>query len=200
MPKSYSESERKQIIESLQHHAAECLSTYGIKRTTVDELERRAKIPKGTFYLFYPSKEILLFQVIQTWHDNIQNELLEAVASYHKKITSLELSRLLYSACTSIEKTGLLPLLNNGELESLMRKLPPEVVHDHQSHDEDTITKLFELLPVKGGQTISHYSAAFRAIFLTMLYKTEIGDAYEEAFSLLLHGLCIQLLGGESID
>ena len=37
----------------------------GVKKTTVDELVKRTGIPKGTFYLFYPSKEMLLFDVSQ---------------------------------------------------------------------------------------------------------------------------------------
>ncbi|WP_286081321.1 TetR/AcrR family transcriptional regulator [Parablautia intestinalis] len=32
--------------------------------TTVDEIVKRVNIPKGTFYLFYKSKELLLFEVI----------------------------------------------------------------------------------------------------------------------------------------
>ncbi|MDY4210978.1 MAG: TetR/AcrR family transcriptional regulator [Treponema sp.] len=36
-----------------------------MKKTTVDELVKRTGIPKGTFYLFYPSKEILLFDISQ---------------------------------------------------------------------------------------------------------------------------------------
>lgn len=37
----------------------------GVKKTTVDELVKREGIPKGTFYLFYPSKEMLLYDVSQ---------------------------------------------------------------------------------------------------------------------------------------
>ena len=60
MPKQYSEKEKEIIKAELLHYAAECMGTYGIKKTTVDELVRLAKIPKGTFYLFYESKEMLL--------------------------------------------------------------------------------------------------------------------------------------------
>ena len=49
----------------MKEEAAKCLGTYGIRRTMVDEIVKRVKIPKGTFYLFYPSKEMLLFEVIQ---------------------------------------------------------------------------------------------------------------------------------------
>ena len=50
MPKSYSEQEREYIRERLKEEAAQCLAKYGVRRTTVDEIVRRVKIPKGTFY------------------------------------------------------------------------------------------------------------------------------------------------------
>ena len=59
LPKSYSDQERAYITKRLKEEAAACMGKFGIRRTTVDELVKRVKIPKGTFYLFYPSKELL---------------------------------------------------------------------------------------------------------------------------------------------
>ena len=63
-PKSFSGQERTLIDQRLRAAAAECLERYGVRKTTVDELVRRAGIPKGTFYLFYPSKEALFFSLL----------------------------------------------------------------------------------------------------------------------------------------
>ncbi|MFH1513530.1 MAG: helix-turn-helix domain-containing protein, partial [Bacillota bacterium] len=60
MPKSFSDAERAYIKERLLREAEACLAAYGVRKTTVDELVRRAGIPKGTFYLFYASKEALI--------------------------------------------------------------------------------------------------------------------------------------------
>ena len=60
MPKIYSEEEKKQIIQRLKEEANILMQEKGVKKTTVDELVKRVGIPKGTFYLFYPSKEMLL--------------------------------------------------------------------------------------------------------------------------------------------
>ena len=66
MPKIYSEEEKKQIIQRLKEEANILMQEKGVKKTKVDELEKRVGIPKGTFYLFYPSKEMLLFDVAQS--------------------------------------------------------------------------------------------------------------------------------------
>lgn len=48
------------------------MNQFGVKKTTVDELVKRVSIPKGTFYLFYPSKEQLFFDVFLDKHNAIQ--------------------------------------------------------------------------------------------------------------------------------
>lgn len=69
MPKALSVQERETIQNLLKNEARQCLHTLGIKKTTVDELVRRVRIPKGTFYLFYPSKELLFFDVLLDFHN-----------------------------------------------------------------------------------------------------------------------------------
>ena len=56
MPKTYSEQEREYIDKRLREEAMNCMAAYGIRKTTVDELVRRVRIPKGTFYLFMSPK------------------------------------------------------------------------------------------------------------------------------------------------
>ena len=80
MPKSYSDQEREYIKQRLKEEAAVCMAQYGIRRTTVDELVKRVNIPKGTFYLFYKSKELLLFDVILEQHEIVDQKLYEAVS------------------------------------------------------------------------------------------------------------------------
>ena len=81
MPKTYSEQEREYIDKRLREEAMNCMAAYGIRKTTVDELVRRVRIPKGTFYLFYESKEQLLFQVLMEFHKTIEKQLLEKAES-----------------------------------------------------------------------------------------------------------------------
>ena len=76
MPKAFSNNEREYIKNRLMEEARNCLKLYGMKKTTVDELVKRVNIPKGTFYLFFESKEILFYEVLCLFHDELQAELL----------------------------------------------------------------------------------------------------------------------------
>ncbi len=200
MPKSYSDSEREAIKNALLEQGAECIATYGIKRTTVDELVKRVKIPKGTFYLFYPSKEVLLFQVIQNWHDKIQKELLETLQGIDGVMDADTLTNIVYEICTQLDRAGLIECLNNGEMEVLVRKLPEDMILEHQAHDDDMMEKLISLLPHIANVDIEAYSAAFRGVFLLLLHKREMGEGYGTAIKLAIKGLFIQLLGGQEND
>lgn len=198
MPKKFTQTEKEYINKRLKEAAKECLVQYGVKRTTVDELVRRVNIPKGTFYLFYESKEILLFEVINEIHDEIQRKLLRDVIIITSGLTIDNLTDFLYQLYQVVNETGLMELTVNGELELLMRKLPEEIVKDHLEKDDDIMKQLMEALPLKKSINIEVFSGAFRAIFLTMLHRREIGDnVYDETLKLLLRGMVIQLMEEE---
>lgn len=200
MPKTYSEQERAFIKHSLKLHALECLSTYGIKKTTVDELVKRARIPKGTFYLFYESKEVLLFEVIMEFHNKIQDKFLMEVKEHAISMNAKVLTSIFLSIAREVRQSGFLEILTGGEMEVLIRKLPREHVVSHLNHDDDMVKQLITILPEVKEENTEKYSAALRAIFLAMLHQQEIGEGFEDALELLVEGVCIQLLGGKYHD
>ncbi len=200
MPKTFSEAERQAIRQQLQLHAGACLAAYGVRKTTVDEIVRRAKIPKGTFYLFYNTKEALLFEVILQWHDEIQTQFLQSIREKGRTITADQLTDAFCAAFRQIETTGLVRIMNSGEMEALLRKLPEALVAEHLSDDNDSMNKLIELLPAARDLNVAAFSAAFRGVFLMTLYQRELGDEFDNAIRLSLRGLSLQLLGGTEHD
>lgn len=198
MPKKLSDKEKEYILKRLKAEALDCMSSYGIKKTSVDELVKRVNIPKGTFYLFYTSKELLFFDAINDLHNEIQNRLLQEIKGLSKEITSDRLTDFFMNICQEVSSTGLLDVMLNGDIEYLMRKLPEEVVNEHLAQDDFNIEQLISLLPIKGDRNIEAFSAAFRGVFLTMLHKREIGERnFDEALKLIIKGLVIQILEGE---
>ena len=196
MPKSYSDEEREYIQNRLREEAAKCLAQYGVRRTTVDELVKRVNIPKGTFYLFYKSKELLLFEVIQLQHDAVNNELAEALAGLAgQELTTEALTDLVYEFFKKTEEMPILQLLDTDEVELLVRKLPREVVEAHLQDDTDTIEQMFKMFPMKKKVDVKVISAAFHAIYFATLHKSDIGEQhYDEALKLLIRGVVDQIL------
>lgn len=196
VPKSYSEQEKEYIRKRLKEEAAKCLAKYGIRRTTVDEIVKRVNIPKGTFYLFYKSKELLLFDVIQEQQENVNRELYQAISDIADTEFSAEkLTDVIFGFYKMTEKMLILKMLDVNEVELLARKLPREIVEEHFQDDTDTIEKMFALLPVKKEVDIKVVSAAFHAIYFATLHKAEIGEEeYDEALRILIYGIVTQFI------
>lgn len=195
VPKSFSEQEREYIKKRLKEEAAKCLAQYGVRRTTVDEIVRRVNIPKGTFYLFYKSKELLLFEAIQEQHETVNRKLYQAISNLVPRDFSAEkLTDLIFHFFKMTENMPILRMLDLGELELLTRKLPQEVVMEHFQDDTDTIVKMFTLLPVKKEADIQVISAAFHAIYYATLHKSEIGEDYDKALRILIYGIVTQII------
>jgi len=196
VPKSYSEQEKEYIKKRLKEEAAKCLAQYGVRHTTVDEIVQRVNIPKGTFYLFYKSKELLLFEVILEEHEIIEQKMYRAVNEMKQDGDIAEqLTRIVYDFFILASKSPILKMINTREVEILARKLPPEVLKEHLEHDSSAVEKVFSVLPVKEGADEYTFSAAFRAIYFVTLHEEEIGEKYfENVLYLLIKGLVNQIL------
>lgn len=196
MPKCYSDQEREYIKKRLKEEAAACMGQFGIRRTTVDELVKRVNIPKGTFYLFYKSKELLLFDVIQEQHELVNQKLYQAISEISAQSFSAEkLTDMIFEFYKMTEEMPIFRLMDSEEIELLVRKLPREVVEAHLQDDTDTIQKMFALLPVKKEADVKVMSAAFHAIYYATLHKKEIGEEeYDQALRMLIYGVVTQII------
>lgn len=194
MPKAYSDQERAYIRKRLHEEAVLCIKQYGMRKTSVDELVRRVNIPKGTFYLFYPSKEMLFFEVMMDFHDQVHAEVLRAVEALKEDMTPDTLTDLLFRFYKMTDDSVLMPMIVSGDIELLMRKLPDEVVAAHQAQDDFSVEQMAAMLPGMEGENIELFSAALRAVFLLLLHKREIGaPVFDDVLKMLLRGVALQL-------
>ncbi|NCB51674.1 MAG: TetR/AcrR family transcriptional regulator [Clostridia bacterium] len=201
MPKTFSDSERAFIRDKLIEEAGRCLALYGIRKTTVDEIVRRVNIPKGTFYLFYESKERLLFDVVMKLNDDIQAEMLKRVSGLSGSPDAETLTNLIFGLYKSLDASFLPKLIADGELDLLMRKLPDDMAKLHTEKDDLSVEKLAAMVPGINAEDIKVFSAALRGIFLSLLYKREVGEeVFDEALRVMIRGVVIQMFEGEKND
>ena len=74
MPKIFTEEKRHIIRKQLRTAGLELFGRYGLFHTTVDMLVNACMIAKGSFYSFYPSKEMLYLDCLETISDRIGRE------------------------------------------------------------------------------------------------------------------------------
>jgi AcrR family transcriptional regulator len=198
MPKTFSDAERAYIKKRLMEEARGCLAQYGLRKTTVDELTRRAKIPKGTFYLFYATKEMLVLDVFTELHNELKSDLMRWVAELGENKSADAVTELIFKLYKKTDATFLYTFIANGDIELLVRKLPPEVAAAHANEDDFSMEQLLRLLGVRAEGNVKVFSAVLRAIFFTMLHRREIGEeVYDEAIRVMLRGAVAQLFEGE---
>ncbi|MEK4064171.1 MULTISPECIES: TetR/AcrR family transcriptional regulator [Paenibacillus] len=194
MAKKFSDKEKEIIQERLLSKAEICWGKYGIKKTSVDELVRMAGISKGAFYLFYPSKELLFFDVLKNVDKRIKNAMLEALKTSNEPPKQSFIQGL-KQMFIEVQKNPWILNLQNGDYELLIQKLPEETVKEHLSDDEDEISMLLKYLEVECD--IGFVSSAMRAIFFTVLHKNEIsGEHHEEVVHFFIESLAERIFEG----
>jgi adenylate cyclase len=105
------------------------------------------------------------------------------------------LTEIILKFFNSIEEIGLFRFIGTGEIELLYRKLPQEVTQNHFSHDTAMIDGIVELLSLSPQINSAHLGAAFRNLFISTVYKREMGEEYfDEALRLTIRGLVMQML------
>lgn len=194
MATAFSDSEKELIRIKLNDIAQECLSKYGVRKTTVDQIVRMAGIAKGSFYNFYPRKEILFFTVLEEYQKSIIDELTNKLKE-ENNIGVDKFTELIYELYQDVRKSFIINIIHNQEFEYLMRKLPKELIINHHSLDDILTKRIFSYMKIKDEINIDIISASLRAIFMTMIYIEEIGEKnFDEVLKILIKGLAQQII------
>lgn len=202
MPKIYSEEEKNEIRSRLKKEAAICMARSGIKKTTVDELVVKAQIPKGTFYLFYESKEILLFEVLLELHEKVENKLFQMMKENTRPLDCDTLTDWIVDLYLDTDNEPIFKVMETGDINVLMEKLPNERIQDHMQHDMGMLSLITQGIPGVSRENAEGITPALQTVFLMMVYlrhSTEID--VKKAVRVLIRGVMIQLFeGGKQYD
>lgn len=193
MPRAYTPEERTQLMDELREAGLQSILAKGVRKTTVDDLVRQVRIPKGTFYLLFPSKEVLLFEALVGYGLRVQGELMDTIEAANPTLTIDGLTDILVAFYEQELGNGLAQLLADGELEALVRKLPDELLTQEVQRDTDFLAQWITVFSGITPEQCLYFSAAFRAVFLSSVFRREIGPFASEALRLMVRGLVMQL-------
>lgn len=207
MPKTYSDEERNQIITKLKREANILMLEKGVKKTTVDELVKRVGIPKGTFYLFYPSKEMLLYDVTQDFHEEvdayIEAGIKRTLMGKGKLLTPdvdlsdcvEEFTDVILGAMEITFASCLKVVLEPEAMQLILCKLPEDVLAKHLQEDSNIGGGAIKAVAQAKGLDVTALTGSFMAIIFGGMYKREIGKTkWRESIRYLIKGLVMQLV------
>lgn len=196
MAKGFSGKEKEAIREKLMDAAEACWGISGIKKTSVDDLVRMVNISKGSFYLFYPSKEHLFMDVFERIEVRTKAELFNIVQTAKGSGKEIFIS-VIKQMFNEVKKTPWILNVHNSDLELLLRKLPVERVEKHLKNDDGSVVELFRMLGIATVTDPEVISGVMRSVFLLLLHKQEIGEkVFDEVMTYLIDAVAIKLFEG----
>ena len=193
MPKIYSPEEKENIRKALRREAGKCLALYGVRKTTVDELVKRVDIPKGTFYLFYDSKEALFFDLLSSFADEVETEYLSMLQEIDENHIVTSLTDIFYTLLMKFYKDGIYRFLDGAELELVIRRLPSVSLPDLSKRFDDMIRNLFTYFYIDDNEDIKAFEAGYEALLYLLLSADRLEEK-EKALRLLVRGLVLQMV------
>lgn len=147
MPKAFSPAEKKKIRAQLMVAGLEQFRVSGIRAARIDDICRAVGIAKGSFYNFFLSKEDL-FMVTADERDEMHKadmiKMLRDATGTPRQI----LTRFFDFMLERIETDPVLWIVRDtGEINHLIRKLPPERLTENSRRDREfmlQVAKIFQ--------------------------------------------------------
>lgn len=141
MPR-FSETEKQNIKSRLLEEGERLFAVYGLKKVTIDELVHATGIAKGSFYVFYPSKEQLFFEIAIAMQERLWQDM-EGFLQTHKALPPRELMKQTFIYMLGqYKRYPIMQKMDNETTALLFRKLPKEVVEAHTHDDSEELLKL----------------------------------------------------------
>ena len=189
---AFTEDQNETIRRDLIREARRCGVTIGMRKTSVEQLTNAVGISKGSFYKFFPSKELLFFAMLEDIHTECFAVAQASLRETAAQSPADRAAAAILAACRWLSETQALVFVEN-DAEFLLRRLPNEIKAAHYHDDETHIRALLEGggLQPRGGIALA--TAAIRGLILTVSHKEQIGALYPQVLDILVRGVCREL-------
>lgn len=125
MARSFTGQEKENIKKNLMEICKKSWTQYGYKKTSVDDICKKAGISKGAFYIFFNSKESLFCEVLCFVQEQICNTAANIIEESKNKYGVAEALKFIYR---EYDKNNFLYGSGSTDFTILMNRLPDEQV------------------------------------------------------------------------
>ena len=183
MVKGFSTEEKQRIRGALIEKGRELFGAYGLKKTSIADLTDDLGIAQGSFYLFFPSKEMLYFEVLEEEEKYIKEKVLTFLQE-GDNAGQTEFAEVLFNSISLVEHYPIIyRLFTTDDYQLMLRKLPQEKLEEHALQDTFDFTPLLKMWAEEGKtkdwdpQLIT---GVIRSYMLLLIHKQEIGETVFE--------------------
>ncbi|MEM1245993.1 MAG: TetR/AcrR family transcriptional regulator [Acidobacteriota bacterium] len=192
MPRAFSQDEEASIRRRLREVGRDLFGRQGVSKTSVERLTAPARIGKGSFYKFYPSKEALFFELLEEAQNRIRRPLIAGPGASATRPRDCFLS-LMEDMLRQLRDEPMLSFLGDAaELAAVARKVPAEVLAAHRDADRRFIHEVIaawnEHDAVPGVEKVASH---FALLLIIQHSQTMLGDRLQpHAEEAVLASLC----------
>lgn len=170
MPRAFTQKEKLAIGQALMKTGLRHFSSSGIRKMRVDDLCKEIGIAKGSFYAFFKSKEELFMAIADErdiMHKSDMVQFFKAQTGTPRSAIEAFFNFML----DRIETDPILKILRDtGEINHLIRQVPPETMMENQRRDREFMAQISQILQTRFD--LPHASAATIEGLLTILLST----------------------------
>ena len=195
----FKDKEKAIIREQLVREGGRLFSSFGLKKTSVEDITAACGIGKGTFYLFFKTKEELLLEILNAEEIETHTHIRKMTES--GKLTVESFAAILEDTFirfydTSVSKT----LYELDEFPLLFRKISDEQAEENYQRDMALSTFILSKLPEQKMKP-EILMGLLRSIFLATLHKDIIGvEVFKDVMKLQIRYIAQGLLGTNQED
>ena len=141
MPQIFDEAGREKVRVLLLESGFELIKTYGLKKTSISDITKRAGIATGTFYNFFKTKEEFVYQIVL--HKRNKSKELLAGSAQKGKLDKKAFKE--YLTTLFISDSNIFAYLSESEIAQLKARWPEEYWKD-AGNEELTIRNMLGML------------------------------------------------------
>jgi AcrR family transcriptional regulator len=202
VPRAFREDERSRIEARLLETGRALFERQGLRKTNVAELADAAGIGKGSFYLFFPTKEALFLAISDRFEAEVKASFVRELERLRRAGASVRalLRRYFELHFEVFERHPFLALLTDPlELEALLRKVGPERFAVERDKDAAFFTQLVASWQTEGlidpNVDARAVAALSRAILALIQGRELVGDDdWDPMVELLIDALAERLV------
>lgn len=196
MPRAFNETERARIHTALLAAARQAAAQGGLRRVPVDDLCRSAGISKGAFYLFFPSKEALLRDLLIEAETTLRARIRAAATTGPIATRRMAVLQAIFEGVA--DHPLLTALTDPEEYAWLARSLPEGALEAARADDDAWSAELVAQLRAAGvvGEKVpSNIFSMIGATALALISQQHMIGAqrFPSVVALVQQGLCSQL-------
>lgn len=124
MPKIYSQEKRQEIRKQIMDMGLELIKQHGMRKMSIEQITKKVGIAQGTFYNFFDSKEMLVYELANAYQEKINQKMEEIIQI--KGYLDRENLRELYYGMILKDEDNVYRFLKREDIQTFLTRLPSD--------------------------------------------------------------------------